>query len=245
MKKALALVLALALTASAQTNDNVCPPKEKIDQILKTIVPYQFQTKVESVRTISAGSVKLCEVVFRANEMPLIFYTEKEGEVALLGTIFSVKEKKNLTGERLHEYIKVSQEVLAELEKLVDLRYGKGERYIYYITDPDCPFCKKSEPILKAWADKNKVEVRVILYPLPIHPKAFDKSVDIVCSKKTFEDLMKQNYGNKVCEAGKQKINKNINYLKDKVGGTPTFIGMNGRFHEGVPQEKDLDKLIK
>jgi thiol:disulfide interchange protein DsbC len=35
--------------------------------------------------------------------------------------------------------------------------------------------------------------------------------------------------------------------LAEKYGidGTPTFIGMNGKIHAGLPTEQDLDKLIQ
>lgn len=29
-----------------------------------------------------------------------------------------------------------------------------------------------------------------------------------------------------------------------RIGGTPTFIGMNGKIYSGVPTEDDLNKLV-
>jgi thiol:disulfide interchange protein DsbC len=118
--------------------------------------------------------------------------------------------------------------------------------YTYLFTDPDCPFCKRSEPIVEKWANEKGVEVRVILFPLPIHPQAFGKSVALVCDKKGWEEY-KSGYNSKnQCEDGKKKIESNLQ-LAEKYGisGTPTFIGMNGKIHVGVPTEQDLDKLIQ
>jgi thiol:disulfide interchange protein DsbC len=99
---------------------------------------------------------------------------------------------------------------------------------------------------VEKWANEKGVEVRVILFPLPIHPQAFGKSVALVCDKKGWEEY-KSGYNSKnQCEDGKKKIESNLQ-LAEKYGisGTPTFIGMNGKIHAGVPTEQDLDRLIQ
>jgi thiol:disulfide interchange protein DsbC len=51
---------------------------------------------------------------------------------------------------------------------------------------------------------------------------------------------------NNQCEDGKKKIESNLQ-LAEKYGidGTPTFIGMNGKIHAGLPTEQDLDGLVQ
>lgn len=83
------------------------------------------------------------------------------------------------------------------------------------------------------------MEVRVILFPLPIHPQAFRKSVALVCDKKGWEEYKSGYNSNNQCEDGKKKIESNLQ-LAEKYGisGTPTFIGMNGKIMRACPQSK-------
>ena len=240
------LISAYIVGSCGQTSAK-CPSDAQIKEKVKDFIPQDFT--VESVTNLKdiAG---LCEVVVKVGAQPIVFYMDKEGKYLLAGNLISIGDKKNLTRERQQEFMKVSQDILKELEKHVNLKFGEGQKYIYKITDPDCPFCKRSQPIIEEWAKKNNVEVRYILFPLPIHPEAFPKSVAMICGKGKVEelygDLSKDFISQNQCEEGKKAIEENLK-LAEKlgIGGTPTFIGMNGKIHSGVPTEEDLDALIK
>ncbi len=245
MKKLLILSsAALISVVSACSSVSKCPTQDQVKSVAEEFIPQSFSVEsVSSVKDIPG----LCEVVIKVGAQPLVFYTDSNANYIVAGNLISVKDKKNLTQERRKEFMKVEKNMLEELEKRVDFTYGSGNKYIYYITDPDCPFCKRSEPILKDWADKNGIQIKVLLFPLPIHPEAFGKSASLICEKKGFEDLMKGNYGNNQCDQGKAKVQQNLEFLAERlgVGGTPTFVGMNGFMHSGVPTQEDLDKLVK
>lgn len=245
MKRAIFLTGLLVLSAGmlACSGSAACPTKDKVKTSVKDLIPGDFT--VEEVNPLK--DIKgLCEVVVKVGASPIVFYMDQKGEYVLAGNLLSLKDKKNLTRERQQEFMKISQDKVKELEKYTDMTFGaKGSgKFIYFFTDPDCPFCKRAEPIVEEWAKKNNVEVRVILYPLPIHPDAFPKSVSLVCDKKTWEDY-KRGYMGSQCEEGKKKVQSNLE-LGQKLGinGTPTFIGMNGKVQSGLPTEDDLNKLI-
>jgi hypothetical protein len=189
----------------------------------------------------------VCEVVLKVGSQPIIFYTNKDGKYVLAGNLIDIANKRNLTQARQQELMKFSQDLLKELQTQTDFVFGRvgSQKYIYLFTDPDCPFCKRSEPIVEKWANEKGVEVRVILYPLPIHPQAFGKSVSLICDKKGWQEYKSGYTSSSQCEEGKKKIESNLQ-LAEKYGidGTPTFIGMNGKIHVGLPTEQDLDKLI-
>ncbi len=234
--------LLLVLAYSCGTSATSCPTKDAVKNSVKELIPQEFS--VESVSPLKEIN-GLCEVVVKIGTQPLVFYTDSTAKYVVAGNILSLKDKKNITRERQQEFMKVGGDVLKKLEEHVNFTYGEGKKYIYYITDPDCPFCKKSEPIIQEWAKKNSVIIKVILFPLPIHPEAFGKSVALVCDKKGFEEL-KEGYTSKnQCEQGKKVISDNLQFLSQLgVNGTPTFIGMNGKMQSGVPTEEDLNKLI-
>jgi thiol:disulfide interchange protein DsbC len=241
MKKTLAL--ALLLLAGCQTSGE-CPSKDTLKANLKDFIPGQFE--VESVQPLKEVP-SVCEVVLKVGAQPIIFYTNKDGKYVFVGNLIDITNKQNLTRTHQQELMKVSQDLLKELQNHTDFVFGKvgSQKYIYLFTDPDCPFCKRSEPIVEKWANERGVEVRVILYPLPIHPQAFGKSVALVCDKKGWEEYKNGYTSNNQCEEGKKKIENNLKLAeKYGIGGTPTFIGMNGKIHVGVPTEQDLDKLI-
>lgn len=244
MRKALALaVFSGFLLAGCQTSSE-CPSKDSLKANLKEIVPGQFE--IESVQGLKEMP-GVCEVVLKVGTQPIILYTNKDGKYVLVGDLIDVANKQSLTADRQQELMKANQDLLKELQSHTDFTFGKvgSQKYIYLLTDPDCPFCKRSEPIVEKWANEKGVEVRVILYPLPIHPQAFVKSVALLCDKKGWEEYKNGYTSGSQCEEGKKKIESNLQLAeKYRINGTPTFIGMNGKIHVGVPTEQDLDKLI-
>lgn len=221
-----------------------CPTKDNLKAHLKDFIPGQFE--VESIQELKQMP-GVCEVVLKVGAQPIILYTNKDGKYVLAGNLIDLTSKQNLTRARQQELMKISQDLLKELQSQTDFVFGKvgSQKYIYLFTDPDCPFCKRSEAIVEKWANEKGVEVRVILFPLPIHPQAFGKAVALLCDKKGWQDYKNGYTSNNQCDAGKKKIESNLNLAaKYGIGGTPTFIGMNGKIHMGVPTEQDLDKLI-
>ena len=243
MKKLLATFLGLGLVLPAVVHAS-CPSKEELQKKLKDLL--QGNWKIEAVKEIE--DAELCAVVVKSGIRSVVLYVDEDVRYLISGNLFDLKTKKNLTAELSQKYSKVSPEVLKKLEKLTDLKFNPGkEKYVYFISDPDCPFCRRLEPIIKEWAKKNDVEIRHIFYPLPMHPKAKDKAIDIICSNKSYEYVHKDFEPKNLCEEGKKKVEENIKYLsKIGVSGTPTLIGMNGQVHVGLPRsEEELNKLIK
>jgi len=101
--------------------------------------------------------------------------------------------------------------------------------------------------MLKEWADRSGVQIKVILYPLPIHPEAKKKSISMVCDKRGYKDIHRKISTKNQCEEGKKAIEENIRFLQSiGVSGTPTLIGMNGRYIVGVPKSPDeLNRLVQ
>ncbi|AAC07827.1 DsbC family protein [Aquifex aeolicus] len=221
-----------------------CPEPSKFEEKLKEIT--QREWKVQAVSEVK--DLGLCQVVVKRGLEPLVIYMDKDMNYLITGNVIDLKNGKNLTAETVRKYAKVSPEVLKELEKMTDLKFGKGDKYVYFISDPHCPYCNRLAPILKNWADKNDVQIRVIFYPLPFHKGADEKAASLICKKDVkYEELHTKDKPEKVCEEGMEKVKKNVEYLsKLGVTGTPTLIGMNGKVLVGLPRsEKQLDELVK
>ena len=221
-----------------------CPDEKTVEKKVRELTRRDFKV----VEISKLKDLNLCQIVLKSGLRAVVIYTDKNFDYLITGNVFSLKEGKNLNEEAVKKHSRVSKKVLKDLEKLTDLKYNPGQKkYVYFISDPDCPFCRRTEPIIKKWAKEKGVEIRHIFFPLPIHPKAKDKAIDIICSGKGYEYVHKDFEPKHICEKGKEKVERNIRYLsKLGVSGTPTIIGQNGKVLIGMPRsEKDLDELIE
>ena len=177
------------------------------------------------------GSLR--EYVIEKNGRKMIVYETRDGKYLIIGAILDAKSGKNLTKERYKEINKVDFSKIP-LDEALHLKFGKGGKKLVMVSDPDCPFCRKAHAYLKS---KN-VELYVFLYPLPIHPGAYEKSVRILCSKdreKAYDEALsgKKVGGNK-CKEGENLLKKHILVGQILgVNGTPLFVKENGEKIEG------------
>lgn len=191
--------------------------------------------------------MKLCQVVIQKGEGFNIFYVYPDGKTFIFGEIY--KDGMFLskaTTERLYE--KTFQNFKTEIEKIVAFSYTPegANKYIYMITDPDCPFCEKAKHAIKQWADSRKVEVKVIFFPLEkLHPHAKDKAVKAICKGMNYEDYLNSKWEGQQCGEGIKKIEDSIVFMqKIYINGTPSFISFNGKRIIGFSPE-GLDSIIK
>jgi len=222
-----------------------CP---KIDSIQKSLDSIQPGIKVETIK--SSPVEGLCEVVVNLpNEEKGLFYTDSTGKYIITGSIVEMNTLKNLTQEKLRDLNKkvLSKEQLSKLDKMVDFTYGDSKNVVYFVTDPDCPHCKKAEDILNKLVNEGKLTVKVILLPIEaLHPEAKPKAISLICDNKGFKELMEGYKSSSLCEEGKKKINQNISFLFNelKIRGTPTFIFPNGEIITGtLPESYILQKF--
>ena len=201
------------------------------------IPPY----KVESKREIFG----LCEMIININGQLVPVYASKDFIIS--GEMFS--HKRQITQRQL-ELVrnKVIKENLSKIETLKYVSYkpenAKEGRYFYFISDPDCPYCQRVKGKVKELADKYGWEVRVIWYPLPFHREAKPKAIAHYCENRSYEDYLKDEYGQKQCEEGKKAVEKNLRVLRSFVRGTPTFVFPNGEVVVGA-NLKRLEEVMR
>lgn len=253
MKKAVLVIISSFLFFTSCTDkrsSSTCPKKEELQKALNTFQPGVIIERIEKLPISD-----LCEVVVKFSEFSefpeinkTILYTDQKGKYLFSGSIIELSTKKNLTLEKLTLLNKrvLEKEALAELEKVVAFTWGDKGPAFYFITDPDCPFCKEAESILEELVKAGKVTVKVILFPLEvIHPEAKAKAISIICDQKGYEGLKTGYKSKNQCSVGKQKIEKTV-FLMKKFGikGTPTYIFPDGEVKSGVmPAEAILQKL--
>ena len=175
----------------------------------------------------------------------LIYTDGKVGQV-LIGAVYDVATRANLTEQRLRKLNRVSLDVLP-LEMAIKKVKGKGERKLIIFSDADCPFCAKLEQEMKGL---DNVTIYTFLFPIDqLHPQAAQKSRQIWCSSdraKAWDDFF---------ESGKVPDNKGECQnpvaatqalgAKLKIQATPTMILADGTVLPGALPLARLEAEMK
>ena len=257
----------LTLTACHQSNFHTsipvkmasttsCPTPTQVVNDMKQLTPIPIQVKKVSPSVITG----LCQVEAKVNGMPNVFYISKNGKYFVPGNIIDLATKQNLTQETQMKMMAMNKADMKILKQDTAFTYYKGKsyyknapktnKYIYMITDPKCPFCHHAEPIVQKWADKNKVAVRVVMDPLPIHPGSKQSAIGLYCAKKgwnSFHDAYNAKKPLAQCKKGEEYIAKSTkDMVKLGIMGTPTFVCPSGQVHVGMPMnEEQMDSWCK
>ena len=243
-----------AFTLGVGTVALACPTPQQVQQGLDKL--FRVPLKVEQVKESPIKG--LCEAVISFRGQKLLFYTDESGKYLLLGrgpfvNIIDLKTGENLTQRELEELNKLSQNQVHELDKYVAFTYGNKGKVVYLFTDPECPFCQRLEPTLKKLADEGKLQVKVILFPLPFHRHAKEKAVAMVCQNIGWEGLQKGYWTEEKmkhlkewqCPEGEKLVEQSIEIGKKYgVSGTPTIITQEGKKVVGALPEPMLKKEL-
>ncbi len=218
-----------------------CPPKNKIQQAVKKT----FRRPIQVVDIKPSQMPGLCQVQIQFQKQNRLIYTDTKGDFLIAGQLFSTKNAKNLTRETMMEINRLSKDEVKKLDKLAAFTVGKKGPVIYFVTDPQCPYCKKAETLIEPLAKQGKVQVKYLLFPLKFHKGAKEESISIICDKKGVEGLKNRYRSENQCKEGKNKVEETVKFLMGKgITGTPTYIFPDGRYHSGVMDQKGLEKKL-
>lgn len=133
------------------------------------------------------------------------------------------------------------------LEDAIIMGSPKAKKKVIVFDDPDCPYCRELHVEIKKILEKrDDVAFYIKQFPLPIHPKAYDKSKALVCDKSL--ELLDDVFSGKTipaptCET--DVVDKNIELAKKLgIGGTPAIIFPDGSLLPGFVEADILEKLI-
>lgn len=135
------------------------------------------------------------------------------------------------------------------VNQAVTMGNPKGAKKLYVFTDPDCPYCRKGHLELKKLAAlTTDVAIHVMLYPLPMHPGAYDKCRTVL-ETKNLELLDKAFDGKDVPkpakESSKAAIDEIIRFANaNGIAGTPTMVMPDGRIEVGMRDAETLKKML-
>jgi thiol:disulfide interchange protein DsbC len=135
-------------------------------------------------------------------------------------------------------------------DKAVVMGNPKGSKKLYVFTDPDCPYCRKGHEELKKLAKiAPDVAIYVMLFPLPMHPAAYDKSRTVF--ETMSHDLLDKAFeGKDVPKPSKESSKKAIDEIiafanAHGISGTPTMIMPDGKIEVGMRDAETLKKMLE
>jgi thiol:disulfide interchange protein DsbC len=171
-----------------------------------------------------------------------IFYTDKTAHYLIDGSLFDLKQRKNITEARSRKLFAVDFAKLP-LELAVKKVKGNGSRKMAYFTDPNCGYCKKLEHELQSVTD-----VTLYLFLYPIFDGSAEKVRGVMCSKspaKAWDNLMLNGVApaKGTCDVQTDKVMALGKKLK--VNGTPALIFANGQLNPGYMPAADLNKALE
>lgn len=151
----------------------------------------------------------------------------------------------NLTQNTLEAISSFSEPEMRQLKELTAFSLGNSDKVLYYVTDPQCPYCKKGAEILKELAASGDIRVNFLLFPLSSHKGAKEQSVSAICDNKSLEEFEGGYRSDNQCPQGLAIVEKTVRLLKEKgITGTPTYIFPDRRFHSGLLDEDELRRRL-
>jgi thiol:disulfide interchange protein DsbC len=208
------------------------------------IVKNLFPPQVEVIEARDLGS--LFELVVKEPSRGMqIYYVTKDGAYLIAGGNLINVDKVNLTRKRYEEVNRVDVSKLP-LKDAITIKRGNGAKKLIMFTDVDCPFCRKAYNWLKS---QTNYTLYIFFFPLDMHPKSPEKSVQVLCSKDQETALdnaqSDKEIGSEKCEAGEKMLARH-KAIGGEIGidGTPLFITAAGSRIQGL-QIPALESYLK
>lgn len=149
--------------------------KAETEQLLGDLVD-----KVNNVEFSEVPGMWVAEVEKGQNKLPI--YIDFSKKYLVSGNVIRLNDKENLTRERSAQMNKID---VARIPVADALLLGKptAKTKVIVFTDPECPYCKKLHEELKEVIRRDPdIAFLIKLFPLKMHPNAYQVSKSIVCS---------------------------------------------------------------
>jgi thiol:disulfide interchange protein DsbC len=194
--------------------------------------------KIDEIsRTPMAGLYEI-----RVNDAE-IYYTDAEGNFLIQGNLIDLRQRRNLTEERIDKLTAIAFKDLPLKDAFTIVR-GNGKRKLAVFADPNCSYCKRFERDL---GKIDNVTIHTFLYPILSQDSA-EKSKNIWCAKdrnKSWQDWMLQDQVPAAASCDASALMRNVELgRKHKITGTPTLIFADGSRVPGALTPPQIEKIL-
>jgi len=172
-----------------------------------------------------------------------IMYSDAEGSFLIQGNLIDVKQRRNLTEERVEKLSAIAFDQLPLKNAFTQVR-GNGKRKLVVFADPNCGYCKRFEKDLQKL---DNVTIHHLLYPI-LGEDSKTKSKNIWCAKdkaKVWNDWMVNGMPPAAANCDSAALEATIEFgKKQRITGTPTLFFADGTRVPGAVPLAQIEKLL-
>ena len=172
-------------------------------------------------------------------------YTDAKANQILVGSVYDVATKQNLTEAKVRKINRVAFDKLPLDLSFIRVK-GNGERKLVIFSDADCPFCHRLETELK---NLDNVTIYTFLFPIDqLHPDAARKSKQIWCAPdkvKAWDDFFASGkVPDNAGDCGDPVAKTHALGESLKVNATPTLVFSDGTIVPGALPVAQIEKQL-
>jgi len=179
MKK---VVLSLGLVLSLFASDKLLAPTKAKTILEKTPLFSQLKTKLDKgtlkVKGVEKKDFYIITVYDKRGEGN--FFVTKDLKYTILGNVIDNQTKTPLKAEYPAKKFSGKKDIV---KNGVLFSFGNGDKDLYVVTDPECPFCQKFEKLAKKAKLGEQYKIHIIFLPLPFHKHSKDMIYYILSAK--------------------------------------------------------------
>lgn len=172
-----------------------------------------------------------------------VMYSDAEGNFLIQGALIDVKQKRNLTEERIEKLSSIPFEQLPLKNAFTQVR-GNGKRKLVVFADPNCGYCKRFEKDLQKL---ENVTIYHFLYPI-LGDDSKTKSKNIWCAKdkaKAWNDWMVNAVTPPTANCDASALDATLEFgKKQRITGTPTLLFADGSRVPGAVPIAQVEKML-
>ncbi len=172
-----------------------------------------------------------------------VMYSDAEGNFLIQGALIDVKQKRNLTEERLDKLSAIPFDQLPLKSAFTQVR-GNGKRKLVVLADPNCGYCKRFEKDLQKL---DNVTIYHLLYPI-LGEDSKTKSKNIWCAKdkaKVWNDWMINGTTPPTANCDASAVDGIVEFgKKNRINGTPTLLFTDGSRVPGAVPIAQVEKML-
>jgi thiol:disulfide interchange protein DsbC len=232
--------LALAGAAQAQAPTPAAGAPVFSDEARKTLLSALGLERIEDERLTPFGWVE-----FRVGNE--IYYADREGRHFFSGQVIDLRNRVNLTAQRLERVNAVNwnELPLKDAIKIVRGNGGGGKRQLAIFEDPNCGYCRVIERNLQ---QLNDVTIYVFLLPI-LSADSVEKSKQIACSadpRKAWLDWMLEQKAPASTKTDcAHPIDRNVELgRKLRITGTPALVFADGVRVPGAIAPQEIERRL-
>ncbi|MDO4905692.1 MAG: DsbC family protein [Lautropia sp.] len=148
--------------------------RDAIRQAVQGLLPAGADAKVDDIRLSPIPGI------YEVRVAQHLLYMDGKGEYAFLeANLLDLKNKRNLTQERMDDLQRVDFKKDLPLDKAIKQVYGKGERVLAIFEDPNCSYCRRMRTTL---GGIDNLTLYTFPYPI-LSQSSFTKSRQAWCAK--------------------------------------------------------------